>query len=48
MRFTYTQDKNLLTRGEKTLQCLFIGIMVVTSKILIVLAKYSFLEYVTS
>jgi len=48
MKFTYTQEKNLLTRGEKTLQCLIIGIMVVTSKILVVLAKYTFLEYLSS
>ena len=48
MNFTQTQDKNLLTRGEKTLQCLIVGIMVVTSKILVVLAKYTFLEYITT
>lgn len=47
MRFTHSQNTNLLTRGEKTLQCLIVGIMVVTSKVLIVLAKYTFLEYIT-
>ena len=48
MRFTHSQNTNLLTRGEKTLQCLIVGIMVVTSKVLIVLAKYTFLEYISS
>jgi hypothetical protein len=35
-----------LTRGDKTLQCLLIGIMIVTSKILLVLTKHTFIEYV--
>lgn len=44
---TYTRINNTVTRSDKTLQCLFIGIMIVTSKILIVLAKHTFLEYIT-
>jgi hypothetical protein len=47
MHFTSNHDYNKITQGEKTLQCIIIGIMVVTSKILLVLAKYAFLEYVT-
>ena len=37
-----------LTRGDKTLQCLLIGIMIVTSKILLVLTKHTFIEYVNN
>ena len=46
MHFTSTREYNKITQGEKTLQCIIIGIMVVTSKILLVLAKYTFLEYI--
>jgi len=46
MRFTSNCEINKITQGEKTLQCIIIGIMVVTSKILLVLAKYTFLEYI--
>jgi hypothetical protein len=45
MTSTWTPSYSKLTPSDKTLQCLFVGIMVVTSKILLVLAKYTFLEY---
>lgn len=46
MQITSNHEYNKITQGEKTLQCIIIGIMVVTSKILLVLAKYAFLEYI--
>lgn len=46
MQFTSNIENNKITQGEKTLQCIIIGIMVVTSKILLVLTKYTFLEYI--
>ena len=42
----YTPSYSKLTSSDKTLQCLFVGLMVVTSKILLVLAKYTFIEYI--
>ena len=42
----YTPSYSKLTSRDKTLQCLFIGLMVVTSKILLVLAKHTFIEYI--
>lgn len=42
----YTPSYSKLTTSDKTLQCLFVGIMIVTSKILLVLAKHSFIEYI--
>jgi hypothetical protein len=44
----YTPSYSKLTPSDKTLQCLFIGIMIVTSKILLVLAKHTFIEYIGS
>jgi len=44
----YTPTYSKLTTNDKTLQCLFIGIMIVTSKILLVLAKHTFIEYIGS
>lgn len=42
----YTPSYSKLTSSDKTLQCLFVGLMVVTSKILLVLAKHTFIEYI--
>ena len=42
----YTPSYSKLTTSDKTLQCLFVGIMIVTSKILLVLAKHSFIEFI--
>jgi len=42
----YTPSYSKLTSSDKTLQCLFVGLMVVTSKILLVLAKRTFIEYI--
>lgn len=42
----YTPSYSKLTSSDKTLQCLFVGIMIVTSKILLVLAKHSFIEFI--
>jgi len=42
----YTPSYSKLTSGDKTLQCLFVGLMVVTSKILLVLVKHTFIEYI--
>lgn len=42
----YTPSYSKLTSSDKTLQCIFVGLMVVTSKILLVLAKYTFIEYI--
>ena len=44
----YTPTYSKLTTSDKTLQCLFVGIMIVTSKILLVLAKHTFIEYIGS
>jgi len=44
----YTPIYSKLTTSDKTLQCLFVGIMIVTSKILLVLAKHTFIEYIGS
>ena len=43
---SYTPSYSKLTSSDKTLQCIFVGLMVVTSKILLVLAKYTFIEYI--
>ena len=42
----YTQSYSKLTSSDKTLQCLFIGLMIVTSKILLILSKHTFIEYI--
>jgi len=44
----YTPSYSKLTPSDQTLQCLFVGILVVTSKILLVLAKHTFVEYIGS
>jgi len=44
----YTPSYSNLTPSDQTLQCLFVGILVVTSKILLVLAKHTFVEYIGS
>ena len=42
----YTPSYSKLTSSDKTLQCLFIGLMIVTSKILLILSKHTFIEYI--
>ena len=44
----YTPSYSKLTPSDQTHQCLFVGILVVTSKILLVLAKHTFVEYIGS